>query len=164
MRLFSCAALACCSQLWSATLPELAQQLPSLTEDGKNPEMWTLLLHGGGLYHDTIQHDATDGRRFENLFIDLVRRGGDFKVLQVGSPISGFNQRLLRSTDPSQLTTDGHNLSGHLELVVGREGATREMGHGDNGHSMMKRRVTPVLDWSIGGIERVHGLPEQFPL
>lgn len=145
----------------------LAQVAAALAVDDAagRPMEVELTCQDAFLFHDVrAQHDPSGIRRDHAVFHAFRLRDGWTRA-SLGTNSPGLGQRLVVSdVDTSALAWDGQRLTGSLRATIGRRNTVRDLGEGENLHSMLKSQARPVLDWHLGGRERSHPSPHEIAL
>ena len=127
------------------------------------PSLWE--FERGLLFHDVFRLGVVDGRRHETFLMSVKPSRQSHPIVELDAFKSRLAQRLvLNHIDLTQVSFEEDRIHGDLHLNISRKSSNREMGHGRNAHSMMKSGLQSVLNWNIGGIERVRGVNQRFAI
>ncbi len=140
----------------------LAAQAPQPTANASEPPLQQirLTLHRGLVHRATTAQLDPRGIVMEDAVLTLFARDGRWPGARLGTPDGKLSRRLaVRELDVSSLTWDGQTLAGMVRAQMARRDPGRDMGEGENMHSMLKARRRPVIGWHIGGIQRVQFSP-----
>lgn len=149
-----------------SSLPVIHQQLQEGLADrlGQSsqgePREYQLELEGAWLHHAVAAQVDPTGIRKEDGTLSLIHDGKDWQRASIGTTSDELGRRLLaKVNDWSGLSREANDVKGTIQASAGRVDADRDFGEGENMHSMLKAQRKPVINWHVGGIERVRQTP-----
>lgn len=125
-----------------------------------------LTVEGALRHHATLFDLYPAGINYENMILRMMLQNGGIAAAAIDTDSSRLARRLrIFEINTEDVVFDGkERLSGSVATVMCRRQLQGEMGRGENMHSMLKAGRRPVMNWSIGGRQRIFPYKQDFTL
>ncbi|MFW6061225.1 MAG: hypothetical protein ACOC93_00300 [Planctomycetota bacterium] len=129
------------------------------------PQCFQVMMQGAMIHHAVSARIDPSGKLREDVTLSCFRLGDGWRRGKLGTPSGPFGRRVnVSDLDLADLEWDGRQLQGKISAIVSRINPHRDYGEGENMHSMLKSHRRPVVNWSIGGRERLLPQPQTFQI
>lgn len=142
-------------------LADLSAHLEKLPAIEHSSSFHRITLKQSLLYRGSFLQNSNNPVQEADLTFTLRRQGDLWSWISCESDVPAMQSRLqVEAVEVNHVRKgDGDQLE--LSWSMGRREPGRDMGRGENAHSMMKAKKRSVLDWSIGGRKRMENHPHR---